>query len=88
MGVAHDPLGDAAHQRPPYPAAPPAAHRYQSGPYVLGQGDDFLGHPPVPQVGLRFGTVAGLGLLYLFVASAAVLFVPFMLYWNLMYPIL
>ncbi len=48
VGMAHDPLGDAAHQRPPYAAAPPAAHHYQVSPYVLGQGDDLLGCPPEP----------------------------------------
>ncbi len=47
VDVAHDALGDATHQCPPYATAASGAHRYQSGFYVLGQGDDLLGHPPV-----------------------------------------
>jgi hypothetical protein len=50
VGVAHDLLGDAAHQRTPYPAVTPAAYRYQPGTHVLGEGHDLLRHPSQPEV--------------------------------------
>src|SRR5215211_6265959 len=45
VGVPYHSLGDAAHKRPPDAAVAPAAHHYQPGSCVLGQGDDFVRHP-------------------------------------------
>jgi hypothetical protein len=48
VGVPHHGLRYAAHKRPPYPAAAPAAHHYQPGTHAVGQVDDLFVRPSQP----------------------------------------
>src|SRR5918998_5999415 len=52
LGVTDNRVGDAAHQRPPYPAQSSATHDDEACFYILGNSDDLLGpvsfgHPQV-----------------------------------------
>src|SRR5829696_769985 len=71
VSVAHDAFGDAVHQRSSYPAATPAAHRYQAGVHVLGEDHDLLRRPSQPEVGLRDPPPGGPDQPHLFVERPA-----------------
>src|SRR5919107_1362140 len=67
VGVPYHRLGHTAHQGPPYPSVPPAAHHYQPDAQTLGQVDDLLVGPSLPQVCLLDGASRLLDRPYLFI---------------------
>jgi hypothetical protein len=56
VGVPHDRVRDASHERASYPAEAPASYHDQVRARLLGQADDLLVRMPHPQVGVREGS--------------------------------
>src|SRR5918992_4941375 len=65
VGMPHNRVRDAAHQRSPDPTQAPAAHYYQPCPYLLGQRDDRRGYPSLYQMLLSYRAPGRAYLLYL-----------------------
>src|SRR5215211_670443 len=60
VGMAHNRVRDAAHQRSSYSPEPPTAHHDQVRPELLGQGHDLQVHLPHPEVSPGHGAPGGL----------------------------